>query len=135
MIADSGFIYALFNPQDTHHARAMAFATQYSGGTVIPQIVLPEVSYVAERDLGYNGMTRLVGQIIQISAPLEPIIKADLERAYEIMTTYANAEMDLVDCCIMAMLERLKIEEVATFDRRDFSIFRPKHCDYLTLLP
>jgi predicted nucleic acid-binding protein len=51
------------------------------------------------------------------------------------MVTYADAEMDLVDCCIMAMSEWLNIEEIATFDRRDFGMFRPKHCDYLTLLP
>ena len=35
----------------------------------------------------------------------------------------------------MAQAERLNITHVATFDHRDFEIFRPTHCDYLELLP
>jgi hypothetical protein len=35
----------------------------------------------------------------------------------------------------MALSERLQITQVCTFDRRDFSIFRPTHYDYLELLP
>jgi predicted nucleic acid-binding protein len=39
------------------------------------------------------------------------------------------------DCCIMTLSERLNITQVCTFDQRDFLIFRPKHCDYLDILP
>ncbi len=35
----------------------------------------------------------------------------------------------------MASAERLSVTRIATFVRRDFSIFRPRHCDYLDLLP
>ena len=35
----------------------------------------------------------------------------------------------------MTIAERLGVTRIATFDRRDFSIFRPRHCDYLDLLP
>jgi predicted nucleic acid-binding protein len=59
----------------------------------------------------------------------------DLRRVQEIMAFYASARLDLVDTCIMALSERLQITKVCTFDRRDFSIFRPKHCDFLELLP
>ncbi len=51
------------------------------------------------------------------------------------LRAYPGAKLDFVDCCIMAMSERLNITRVCTFDRRDFSIFRPAHCDYLELLP
>ena len=60
---------------------------------------------------------------------------ADLQRARAIMAAYPEADLDFVDCCLMALSERLKITQICTFDRRDFSIFRPQHCDYLELLP
>lgn len=60
---------------------------------------------------------------------------AILGRAREILITYDNAEFDIVDCAIMAIAERLDITRIATFDRRDFSIFQPRHCDFLELLP
>ncbi len=47
----------------------------------------------------------------------------------------ALASFDYTDAAIMALSERLQITKVCTFDRRDFGIFRPKHCDYLELLP
>ena len=59
----------------------------------------------------------------------------DVKRAIDVMESYADARFDFVDCCIMALTERLNITRICTFDRRDFSIFRPKHCDFLELLP
>jgi len=91
IITDSSFIYALYNTKDTRHHRAMDFASQYTGETIIPEVVLPEVSYLFRRDLGYAGLVKFA--------------------------------------------ERLQVTQIATFDRRDFSIFRPRHCAYLTLLP
>jgi predicted nucleic acid-binding protein len=113
----------------------MSFATPYTGDTVVPVVVLPEVSYLFMRDLGYAGVQTFLGHFKQINARLESLERADLERVHEIAAEYASAEFDVVDCCIMALAERLKIAQVATFDRRDFSIFRPRHCDYLELLP
>jgi predicted nucleic acid-binding protein len=53
----------------------------------------------------------------------------------EILLQYQDARLDFVDCCIMALSERFNITQVCTFDRRDFGIFRPRHVDYLELLP
>ena len=35
----------------------------------------------------------------------------------------------------MVIAERLGVARSTSFDRRDFSIFRPRHCDNLDLLP
>ena len=36
---------------------------------------------------------------------------------------------------ILDRLHKISIALVYTLDRRDFSIIRPKHCDYFDLLP
>lgn len=59
----------------------------------------------------------------------------DMERVIEIMHQYDTSAFDLVDTAIMALSERLAIDTVLTFDRRDFSIFRPRHTSHLRLLP
>jgi predicted nucleic acid-binding protein len=46
--------------------------------------------------------------------------------------------LQAVDACVIALAERLDLTEVATLDRRDFSIVAPKHLrkgQRLTLLP
>ncbi|MEO0562237.1 MAG: PIN domain-containing protein, partial [Chloroflexota bacterium] len=67
--------------------------------------------------------------------PLLPLTRTDFDRALTIMQVYAEADLDFVDSCITAMAERLNIQHICTFDRRDFSIIRPAHVDYFTLLP
>lgn len=52
-----------------------------------------------------------------------------------IMQQYQAAKFDFVDTAIMALAERLKIEIICTFDHRDFSLFRPQHCNYFHLVP
>jgi hypothetical protein len=36
---------------------------------------------------------------------------------------------------VIALCERLNEPKVATLDRRDFSVVRPRHCEALRLLP
>lgn len=66
---------------------------------------------------------------------LEPVSMTDLQRAHEVMATYASARLDFVDCCIVAIAERLNITQICTFDHRDFGIIRPRHTEIFELLP
>ena len=97
--------------------------------------VLPEVSYLLSRNLGYANSMNFFDFFDHHFVKLEPIVEADLARVYDIAHQYADAQLDLVDCCIMAIAERLDITRIATFDRRDFGIFQPQHGDFLELLP
>ncbi|MHB8628121.1 MAG: hypothetical protein ACYDBJ_20085 [Aggregatilineales bacterium] len=66
---------------------------------------------------------------------IEALTTADMLRMEVIMAQYQSARFDYTDTAIMALAERLNLTQVYTFDRRDFSIFRPAHCPVLELLP
>ena len=102
---------------------------------LVPDVVLPELAYIFVRDMGYAGLQSLLDNFRISEVELVPLEKDDLSRMRQITATYASAKFDIVDCCIMALAERLQITRIATFDRRDFSIFRPRHCGFLELLP
>ena len=63
IITDSSFIYALYNEKDSHHQQAMGFASTYTGGTAVPDVILPEIGYLFARDFGYHGLRRFSGKI------------------------------------------------------------------------
>lgn len=44
----------------------------------------------------------------------------DIRHASELMCQYPGTKLDMVDCCIVALAERLHITRVATLDRHDF---------------
>ncbi len=66
---------------------------------------------------------------------IEGLTDVDMDRMQQIMNDYQSSEFDFTDVAVMALAERLNISQVGTFDRRDFSIFRPSHCAFLKLLP
>lgn len=51
------------------------------------------------------------------------------------MRRYDDLPLGTTDASVIALAERLGIMEVATLDRRHFTVARPQHVDALTLLP
>ncbi|MDE2820921.1 MAG: PIN domain-containing protein [Chloroflexota bacterium] len=135
LITDTSFLYALYNENDIRHLDANRFAETTTETMLIPCVALPELTYLFIRDAGYRGVETFYAYFKDMSPQLVWILPEDVYKIHEIIETYASAEFDIVDCCIMALAERLQITRIATFDRRDFSIFRPRHCDFLELLP
>jgi predicted nucleic acid-binding protein len=48
---------------------------------------------------------------------------------------YADLPLGAVDASVVAVAERLKITQVATLDRRHFTVVRPEHVPAFELLP
>lgn len=134
-LTDASFLVALGYPRDHNHKAARFFVEQSGMDLLIPDIVLPEVMYNLRRVGGTTAALRFGELLVSQKSPLVPLTLHDFARAIEVMRTYLDAELDLVDCCITALAERLKIIQVCTFDRRDFSIIRPRHVEYLEILP
>lgn len=135
ILIDSSFLFALNEPKDSNHQRAKAFTEHNNSTYLIPDVVLTESSFLANRAGGVPAVLRFLDRLVTAQPTLQPLTLPDIANARRIMATYPDARLDFVDCCIMALSERLDITQVCTFDRRDFSIFRPQHCDYLDLLP
>lgn len=136
ILLDSSFVTALNNPRDKYHTSAAEFvAANKDASYLLPDVVLPEAAFLLHRAGGSLAVRLFVNRIIASGARLQGLERSDLETARDIMAQYADAKLDFVDCCLMALSERLLITQVCTFDRRDFSLFRPRHVSHLELLP
>jgi uncharacterized protein len=135
ILVDSSYLFALFNHDDPYHDLADKLTLQSTDKLVVPIVVLPEVTFLFRRDMVYWGIQYFMQLYTAAKIPIENVTMEDLQRVKEIMKTYETAKFDLVDCCIMALAERLNITRICTFDHTDFRIFRPKHCEYFELLP
>lgn len=135
ILIDSGFLYALFDRRNSKHVAARTVLTNVPAQYTIPYVVLTETAFLFQRSGGVPASLQFLDALVASQLPFEPVITSDLIRAREIMATYPRARLDFVDCCLMSLSERLNITQICTFDQRDFSIFRPRHCDHLELLP
>jgi uncharacterized protein len=66
--------------------------------------------------------------------PVE-LTAADYVRMADLVVRYASLPLGTTDASVIAVAERLELTEVATLDRRHFTVVRPNHVDALALLP
>jgi uncharacterized protein len=134
-VLDTSFLFALADRSDRNHDRVLAVAQTISEPLLLPVAVLPEICYLIASRLGHQAMRQFLANLVASSTQLGSIALTDLERVNQILDQYADSQLDFVDAVIVVIAERTGITRVLTLDRRDFSIVRPRHCDYFELLP
>lgn len=134
-ILDTSFLFALTDQSDRNHQRVLTVAQDANETLVLPVVVLPEICYLVASRLGHQAMRRFVASMTPDAVQVESVAAEDLVRIQQILENYADNQLDFTDAAIVAIAERLAITRVYTLDRRDFSIIRPKHCDYFEILP
>ncbi len=135
VLVDTNFLISVLLVDDINHTKAAAaVASLRSERRIVVAPVLVELFYLIEKFAGYPAAVQSIQQTRRLYT-IEPLLNIDLQQMENIMLRYQSAEFDYTDVALMALSERLKIEQVYTFDRRDFSIYRPTHCVALTLLP
>lgn len=133
ILLDSSFLIALYNPRDRNRQRAHDFLRSNTQPLLLPEVALAEIAHMLRRYVGHRAVLAFIDGLAGVT--LQSVTEADLHRAREILTQYADNDFDLVDCCIMALSERLNITQVLTFDRRDFQVYRPRHIAHFDLIP
>ncbi|MGD1901961.1 MAG: type II toxin-antitoxin system VapC family toxin [Geitlerinemataceae cyanobacterium] len=133
-VVDTSFAIALLNTRDAYHQKAVDTYARCKR-LLLPQPALTELAFLLERrsvNLAFVAFLERLGasyfEVVELSA-------ADLARVAEVLRQYADTRIDFVDVCVMVLAERFELETVLTLDRRDFSLFRPRHCAAFTLLP
>lgn len=134
-LIDSSFLIALFDANDVNHDLVQQFVRISKADLLLPEIALTEVAFLLEREGGTKAAVSFMRDMAVSKIERVSLIPSDLVRAASIKEKYATADFDFVDCCIMALSERLNITTICTFDHRDFGIFQPSHCEYLMLVP
>ena len=134
ILVDSSFLYAAYDESDKFYDIA-AKELDIDQILLIPEVVLVEVTYLLKKRVGIPVTLDFLDTISETELPFINLDRGDILRSRDIMATYADNRFDFVDCCVMALAERLNVTKIYTFDRRDFRVFRPTHCDYLELLP
>jgi len=135
VIVDTSFLVSLTNPLEQHHEACVQVARSLRQELVLPVTVLPEATYLIARHISHRAMRRFVDQLRDPQWNIENLSSSDLHRAVQVLAQYEDAALDFTDATIVAIAERLNVSIVLTLDRRDFSIVRPKHVDYFTVLP
>lgn len=134
---DTGAIYALVDRRDSRHRDAVGFFEETSSheAYVLTLPVLTETCWMLETRLGQSPARTLWEDVVHGVFDLYQLDLVDLARALDIERLYSDAAIGFTDACSLAATERLGIQTVFTFDRRDFSVYRTPAGSSLRLVP
>lgn len=84
---------------------------------------------------GVEPEIRFLGDLAAGNLLAEPVMASDWIRIAELTGTYRDLPLGAVDASVVATAERLGVRQLATLDRRHFSVVRPRDLDAFDLLP
>jgi hypothetical protein len=134
-VVDAGPLYAYVDADDRHHLESLELLATHDGPLIVPTLVITEVAYLLATRLGTEPEVRFLGDLANGVFAIEPVAASDWMRIAELVARYRNLPLGTVDASVVATAERLGIAEIATVDRRHFSVVRPSHIESFTLLP
>ena len=98
--------------------------------------MLAEVCYLLNEWGGPGAEVRFLRDLLRPGGlQLADLSTADVARMADLVERYADLRLGGTDASLVAIAERLRIDRIATFDRRHFTVVRPAHVAALTLLP
>jgi predicted nucleic acid-binding protein len=132
---DTGPLVAVANADDRHHARCVALVASLAGPLLVPPTVLVEACWILNDRAGPAAQAALLDSVAAGELELTDLLPADVARMAQLVRTYHDLRLDPADASVIAVAERLGITQIATLDRRDFTVVRPAHVTAFTLLP
>lgn len=138
IVCDTGpLVAAALADDDDHHACVELFTGLHLAGRrlLVPGTVVAEVGYLLGREAGAHVESLFLRALADGDFEPVDLNAADYRRAGELVVRYGDLPLGTTDATVVALAERLGVHEVATLDRRHFTVVRPRHVPAMTLLP
>jgi predicted nucleic acid-binding protein len=101
----------------------------------VPSPVLGEIGYLLQSRVGPQAEVTFLRSFGGDGFKVAELEDTDIARMAELVETYLDLPLGIVDAAVAAIAERLGLAEIATLDHRHFTVIRPRHVRAFTLLP
>ena len=135
ILVDTNVLVAVANSRDAHHQQARDLLETLPDELLVPPTVVAEVCYLLSERGGADAEVRFLRAFGTGELRLAELLPSDLDRMAELAERYADLKLGGTDASVVAVAERMEIDRIATYDRRHFSVVRPRHVDAFLLLP
>lgn len=127
-IADTGFLIAFLDRNDSYHSWAVSVAERIETPLLTCEAVLAETAF-------HRQSVAVVLEMINLGmVQLAFDCSAHLSALSSLATRYADRKPDLADLCLIRMSELYPKHVVITIDERDFRVYRRNKRDTIPIL-
>ena len=102
---------------------------------MVPSPVLGEIGYLLQSRVGPEAEVTFLESFGEDGFHIAELEDQDSQCMGELVETYVDLPLGIVDAAVITIAERLRLTEIATLDRRHFMVVRPRHTAAFVLLP
>ena len=135
LLCDTGVLLAAGNIKDQAHPACVRLLRQAEGPLLVPSPVLAVIGYLLQSRVGPQAEVTFLKSFGDDGFHIVELEEQDIRRMAELVQSYLDLPLGIVDAAVIAIAERLQLTEIATLDHRHFAVVRPSHTDAFTLLP
>lgn len=134
LLGDTNVLLAAADTSAAGHSQCCTLLDQETG-IAITAPVATESAWMIESRLGAQTEAAFVASIAAGELDVIDLNSGDWSRCAELIETYDDLGLGLVDASPVAVAERLGVTTIATLNHRDFTVVRPAHCVAFELVP
>lgn len=132
---DTNIWLAAADRRSDRHGECASLLSARQGELAAPVPVIAETSWLILDRLGTAAQATFLRLVTSGQLTVVDLTEADWQRCAELAEQYASLRLDLIDASLVAIAERLQLTTLATLNRRDFTVVRPRHAEAFELLP
>ncbi len=122
LFVDTSAFYAAADTGDCHHVRAADLLAGADGLVTTDHVLIESWRLMRVRG-GFDAAEGFWGKLRGGLATIEMVLPGDLDAAWRIGEVFADQDFSIVDRTSFAVMERLGVSSVASFDDH-FAIYR-----------
>ncbi|WP_334144565.1 type II toxin-antitoxin system VapC family toxin [Rhabdothermincola sp.] len=134
IVVGTGVLFAAADRSDAHHDRCSEFFDDTREALLVPTPVVIETAWLIGSRLGVDAQATFLS-IVSSEIDRVDLTDADWRPVAELVASYRDLDLGVVDAAVVAVAERMTAKTIATVNPRDFRVVRPAHCDAFELVP
>ncbi len=132
-ILDTGPWVALIDRSESRHAECVKWLREFSGRLYSTEAVLTEVLYLL--NFSISAQCAALDFVLESVVEIVPASTMSLKKTKNLMKKYADLPMDYADATIVCLAAETGMQNVVTFDRKDFAIYKLPKKQSFTIMP
>ena len=132
-ILDTGPWVALIDRSESRHSKCVQWLKNFSGRLYSTEAVLTEVLYIL--NFSTKAQCAAMDFVLEAIVEIVPHSIESLKKAKNLMKKYADLPMDFADASIVCLATETGTQNVVTFDKKDFAIYKLPKKNNFTIMP
>ena len=132
-ILDTGPWVALIDRSESRHIECVEWFKNFSGRLYSTEAVLTEVLYIL--NFSTKAQCAAIDFILEAVVDIVPLSIDSLKKAKSLMKKYADLPMDYADASIVCLAMETGMQQVVTFDKKDFGIYKLPNKKSFIIMP